>query len=72
MTTNTPVLSRRVLQHFEPNHRQNLAVDRIEFAVGELTTVLLANCRSHDAVAVAARDIRKAVAPVVADILSED
>ena len=69
---NATMLTRQTFQHFEPNHRQDLAVERIEFAVGELTTVLLAHCRSHDAVAVAARQIRKAVAPVIADILSED
>jgi hypothetical protein len=56
----------------EMNHRQQLALDRIEFAVSELATVLLSSCRSHEATTAAISDIRRGVAPVVADILAAD
>jgi hypothetical protein len=58
----------RTTAQAEPNHRQHLALERIEFAVGELATIMLSCCRDHDAI----RDVRKVVAPVVADILSEE
>ena len=57
------------LAHGEPNHRQQLALDRIEFAVGELSTVLLSSCQSRGAAAVAIQDVRHAVARVIAEIL---
>jgi hypothetical protein len=53
----------------EPNHRQEMALERIEFAIEELATVLLAQCHSHVAAGSAIADVRKAVAPVVAGIL---
>ena len=56
----------------EPNHRQELALERIEFAVGELATVVLSITRSHDAAQGAIAAVRKAVVPVVADILATD
>jgi hypothetical protein len=56
----------------EPNRRQQLALERIEFAVGELASVLLANCRSTETAALAVRDVRKAIAPVLAAILDAD
>jgi hypothetical protein len=49
-----------------------MALERIEFAVTELASVLLSNCRSHGASDAAISSIRKAVAPVLADILAED
>jgi hypothetical protein len=49
-----------------------MALERIEFAVTELASVLLSHCRSHGASDAAIAGIRRAVAPVVADILSED
>ena len=36
------------IAHGEPNRRQQLALERIEFAVGELASVLLSSCRSGD------------------------
>jgi hypothetical protein len=63
--------SYRLAPPSEPNHRQEMALERIEFAVGELATVLLANCRSHGAAGVAISELRRAVAPAIAEILSE-
>lgn len=54
----------------EPNHRQEMALERIEFAVGELATVLLSYCGSQAAAAAAITDVRKALAPALAEILS--
>jgi hypothetical protein len=56
----------------EPNRRQELALGRIERAVGELATVLLSSSVSNDVSRAAVRDVRKAVAPVLADVLSAD
>jgi len=56
----------------EPNRRQEVALGRIEFAVGELATVLLAHCRSPQVAAAAIREIRHAIAPAVAVILAEE
>jgi len=47
-------------------------LERMEFAVGELSTVLLSIARSHDAARGAIAAVRKAVVPVVADILATD
>jgi hypothetical protein len=58
--------------HLEPNHRQEMALERIELAVAELASVLLASCRSHGTSGAAISGIRKAVAPVLADILAEE
>jgi len=62
----------RPLPHDEPNHRQQLALDRIDFAVGELGSVLLSCCRQPGVAAAVIRDIRQAVIPVLDDILSPD
>jgi hypothetical protein len=62
----------RPVSRSEPNHRQEMALERIEFAVTELASVLLSHCRSHGASDAAIAGIRRAVAPVVTDILSED
>ena len=58
--------------HAEPNRRQEMALERIEFAIGALATVLLANCRSRGAAGTAITELRRAVAPALADILSEE
>jgi hypothetical protein len=61
----------RPTENVEPNHRQELALERVEFAVGELATVLLSHCRAHGVANVAIGDIRKAVTPVLVDILAD-
>ena len=60
------------LAHCEPNHRQRLALDRIEFAVGELATVLLSSCQSRGAATEAIQDIRRSVARVITEMLAAD
>jgi hypothetical protein len=67
MVTKTVSLAR-----CEPNHRQQLALDRIEFAVGELSTVLLSSCRSNGAATDAIRDIRQSVARVISEMLTAE
>lgn len=62
----------RAIAQGEPNHRQQLALERIEFAVAELATALISSCRSHGVAGGAIRDIRQAVGPAVADILAVD
>jgi hypothetical protein len=64
--------ARGTIAHGEPNRRQELALERIDFAVGELASVLLSSCRSGEIARAAVRDIRKAVAPIHADILEVD
>ncbi len=54
----------------EPNHRQRLALDRIEFAVGELATVMLSCCRSRAAAHAAIEGIRQSLAPVISEIIT--
>jgi hypothetical protein len=49
-----------------------MALERIELAVAELASVLLSACRSHGTSGAAIAGIRKAVAPVLADILAEE
>ena len=66
------VTKRVSLAHCEPNHRQRLALDRIEFAVGELATVLLSSCQSRSAATEAIQDIRRSVAQVINDILAAE
>jgi hypothetical protein len=56
----------------EPNHRQRLALDRIEFAVGELATALLSCGKSRAAACEAIQSIRRSVAPVVSEILEAE
>ena len=60
------------MTYAEPNHRQEMALERIEFAVSELASVLLSHCRSHAATGLAITDVRKAIAPVLTNILSEE
>jgi hypothetical protein len=62
----------RAIAQGEPNHRQQLALERIEFAVAELATALISSCRSHGVAGGAIRDIRQAVGPVLVDILAVD
>jgi hypothetical protein len=63
-------LAQRSTSHAELNHRQQLALDRVELAVGELSSVLLSCCSEQAVSRAAMGDIRKAVAPVLDDILS--
>lgn len=62
----------RAIAQGEPNHRQQLALERIEFAVGELASALISSCRSHGVAGGAIRDIREAVGPALTDILALD
>jgi hypothetical protein len=64
------VTKRVFLVHCEPNHRQQLALDRIEFAVGELATTLLSSCQSRGAATEAIQGIRQSVARVITEILA--
>jgi hypothetical protein len=63
--------ARGAIAYAEPNRRQQLALERIEFAVGELASVLLSTCRG-DIARAAVRDIRRAMAPIHVDILEAD
>ena len=72
MTIAAKSLAHRSVGHDEPNRRQQLAVERIDFAVGELATVLLSSCRSEEIARAGLRDIRRAVAPILAEILATD
>ena len=72
MMTDGISFAHRRNRHVEPNHRQELALQRIEFAVAELASVLLSGCRSRDMAQAAISDVRAAITPVVADILSVD
>ena len=56
----------------EPNHRQRLALERIEFAVGELATVLLSCGQSRATANEAIKNIRRSVAAVVAEVTATD
>jgi hypothetical protein len=56
----------------DPNHRQAIALERIEFAISDLATVLLSCSRSREAVQQAIAGARAAVAPLIVDILSDD
>jgi hypothetical protein len=56
----------------EPNHRQQMALERIEFAVNELASVLISTCRAHGVAQSAIREIRRAVTPIVSDVLTID
>jgi hypothetical protein len=66
------VTKRVSLAHGEPNHRQQLALDRIEFAVGELATTLLSSCQSRGAATEAIHDVRRSVARVITEILAAE
>ena len=65
-------LTNRPSRCLVPNHRQQLAVERVEFAVGELATTLLSCCVSPGVAEEAARDVRRVVAAAIADILAAD
>ncbi len=54
----------------EPNRRQQLALERIDFAVSELATILLSTCGSDDIARASICAVRRAVTPVVTRILS--
>ena len=70
---NTPDPSRQRLAVVgEPDRRQQLAMERIEFAISELASAVLRNCRSDVIARAALHDIRKAVTPVLVDILAVD
>ena len=59
------------MAEFEWNRRQQMAVERVELAIDELASVLL-SCGGQDGTAQAAiGQVRAAVAPVLAGILSE-
>lgn len=60
------------MAHDEPNHRQELALERIDFALDDLAVVLLSSCRTNGVAQMAIQEIRKAVRPIVADILTTD
>jgi len=66
------MLSSRPQMYGEPNHRQQMALERIEYAVSELSSVLLANCRTRGATHAAIGAVRRAVKPIIAEILSAD
>ena len=61
--------ARSTIAHGEPNRRQQLALERIDFAVGELRPCCMSSCRSGDVARAAVSDIRKAMTPILADIL---
>jgi len=56
----------------EPNHRQQIALERVELATDELGTVLLSACRSKEVAAAAIANVRNSLAPVLTDILTND
>jgi hypothetical protein len=64
--------ARAAAAYGEPNRRQQLALERIEIAIGELASVLMASCPSGAISAAAVRDLRKAIGPVLAAILTTD
>ena len=58
--------------HGEPNHRQQLALDRIELAVDELASVLLSNCRSNELATATMQKVRQLLGPIIAEVLAHD
>ena len=62
-------MSQRSLPLSEPNHGQEIAVQRVDLAIAELATVLLSSGLPTATVTAAIADIRQAVAPVYAGIL---
>lgn len=56
----------------ELNHRQEVAIERIEFAVSELATALLTYAGSKEAAQTAISQVRAAVAPAIAGIVSRE
>lgn len=70
---NTETLLRGQPQvHAEPNYRQQMALDRIEHAVSELSSVLLANCHAREATHAAIGAVRRAIKPIITEILTAD
>jgi hypothetical protein len=65
-------LPRRVVPRCEPNHRQEIALQRIEFAVSELASVMISCGPTHEVLRSAIAGVRNAVAPVLARILAEE
>jgi hypothetical protein len=73
MTGTGKTLIHRPADCVEPNRRQQLALERIEIAVSELATVVvLSSCRASGVARTAMHDVRRAVAPILADILAAD
>ena len=72
MTGTGKTLIHRPTDCVEPNRRQQLALERIEIAVSELATVVLSSCRASGVARTAMHDVRRAVAPILADILAAD
>jgi hypothetical protein len=64
--------SYRLAPRGEPNRRQVVAVQRIELALCELASVVMSCSPSNEAGKFAIAEIRNAVAPVLAQILSEE
>jgi len=54
------------------NHRQEVAIERIEFAVSELATALLTYAGSKDAAQTAISQVRAAVQPALAGIVARE
>lgn len=54
----------------ELNHRQEVAIDRIEYAVSELATALLTYSESKGVALTAIAQVRAAVQPTISGILS--
>jgi hypothetical protein len=72
MLNTTDPSRHRLAVDAEPDRRQQLAMERIEFAIAELATAVPRNCRSDDVARTALQDVRKAVTPVFVDILAAD
>jgi hypothetical protein len=72
MRKTSPVISYGAIAHGEPNHRQELALERIDLAVDQLASVLLSNCRTNVLANAVIQEIREAVGPIVAEILTTD
>jgi hypothetical protein len=66
------MLSSRPQRNGEPNRRQQMALERIEYAVSELSSVLLANCHAREATHAAIGAVRRAVKPIIAEVLAAD
>lgn len=56
----------------QPNHRQEIALERIEFAIETLACTLITYGGSNDTTKLAIGAVRKAVAPVLTNILAAE
>jgi hypothetical protein len=65
-------LPHRPVRRSEPNRRQEIAVQRVDLAVSELASVVMSCSPSNEEGKSAVAEIRNAVAPVLARILSEE